>query len=239
MGELWFSGLHLTKVVKPSEQAFDFPSSPIPSRRASVLGGVFAVAPMGSDQLDTCGEPPSRFACLACGAARRSACWRSISAIRWRKFCLPSPLALLGPTEGPQVPRRTAPRAGLPALARLLAPPPAHYQPGRRASSVTSAVSSVAPTPLTVNGSWVASCWLARPPMLNTFLEVFLSRSTLRPAFNRNAGQNRLAPAIDSPGESLVESTAGQMSVSQASCEKARKARWIRRNSSITSGDCL
>ena len=26
--------------------------------------------------------------------------------------------------------------------------------------------------------------------MPNTFLEVFLSRSTLRPAFNRNAGQN-------------------------------------------------
>ena len=56
------------------------------------------------------------------------------------------------------------------------------------------AAPAVAPTRLTVNGSWVASCWLARPPMLNTFLEVFLSRSTLRPAFNRNAGPNPASP---------------------------------------------
>ena len=67
-------------------------------------------------------------------------------------------------------------------------------------SAATSAVSPVAPTPLTVNGSWVASCWLARPPMLNTFLEVFLSRSTLRPAFNRNAGQNPVGPFVDTAG---------------------------------------
>ena len=53
LGVVLVASNQATKVVKPSEQAFDFPSSPIPSQRASVLGGVFAVAPMGSDQFDT------------------------------------------------------------------------------------------------------------------------------------------------------------------------------------------
>ena len=53
LGVVLVASNQATKVVKPSEQAFGFPSSPIPSQRASVLGGVFAVAPMGSDQFDT------------------------------------------------------------------------------------------------------------------------------------------------------------------------------------------
>lgn len=53
LGVVFVASDQATKVVQPSEQAFDFPSSPIASPRASVLGGVFAVAPMGSDQLDT------------------------------------------------------------------------------------------------------------------------------------------------------------------------------------------
>lgn len=65
-----------------------------------------------------------------------------------------------------------------------------------RASSATSAAiwaaSPAVPMRLTASKSWAVICWLARPHMLNTFLEVFNPRSTLPHPFNRKAGQNHL-----------------------------------------------